>query len=81
MQIEEMRRAQSDLRLVVGIAIGIQAAQESALIDGASLFENAIATLEECDDEFLIEMTKKLQEILNDRFEALRSKSSDLTKG
>jgi len=68
---DKLRRAQSDMRLCIGIAVGIELATNGAIDPKKSFIVNAIDACEDCDDDFLREFSKSLQEYINLSYEDL----------
>lgn len=66
-------RAQANMQLCIGIALGIQALKEGDVDPLKSYYHNAIDILNECDDELLKEMSKHLQGYFNECAENFQS--------
>lgn len=65
----KLNRAQAEMRLIIGIALGIQFTVEGELDIKKSYYANAIDLLEDCDEDLIKSMMRTLQDYLNERFE------------
>jgi hypothetical protein len=62
----EIKRAQAEMRVVIGVALGIQAMIEGEVDLHKSFFQNAIEIVARADDELLKSMAKELQNHINE---------------
>ena len=63
---DKVRRAQSNMMVVIGIAIGIDLMKSGEVDGDKSFFENAIENFSQFDDEFLKSMARDLQLKINE---------------
>lgn len=64
-----LRRAQANMLVTAGIAIGIILTKEGGVDPGMTYYGNAIKALSDFDDDYLSEMVKSLQTHINDEEE------------
>lgn len=69
MEKGKLRRAQSNMMAVAGIAIGIELTKSGEIDQAKSFFENAVNLFSGFDDEFLKDMVRSLQDYINEQEE------------
>lgn len=72
MDKSKLSRAQSQMTVCAGIALGIRAALEGYAVEGKSFFENAVNFLSETEDQEIQGIVKELQEYINEQYEIRR---------
>lgn len=69
MEKSTLQRAQANMMVAAGIAIGISETISGQIDKSKSFFHNAMEILASHDDDFLRSMIKELQEHINDEYE------------